>query len=87
MTYLLAVFSSVHQVNRMKNVLNKDGRYFGMIRAPHAVFLGGCGFALRFEESGRPLVEQAALELGIAINGIFKEGKEETGSKVYVRIQ
>lgn len=87
MTYLLAVFSSVHQVNRMKNVLNKDGRYFGMIRAPHAVSPGGCGFALRFEESGRLLVKRTALELGIAINGIFKEGKEENGSKVYVRIQ
>jgi hypothetical protein len=86
MIYELAVFSSVHQVNRMKSRLNKDGRYFGMIRAPHGVFPGGCGFALRFEESGRPLVEQAALELGIAINGIFKEEEEENGGKVYVRV-
>lgn len=86
MIYELAVFSSVHQVNRMKSRLNKDGRYFGMIRAPHGVFPGGCGFALRFEESWRPLVEQAALELGIAINGIFKEGEEENGGKVYVRV-
>ena len=86
MTYLLAVFSSVHQVNRMKNVLNKDGRYFGMIRAPHAVFPGGCGFALRFEERA-PVGRAGGAGIRIAINGIFKEGKEENGSKVYVRIQ
>lgn len=87
MGYELAVFSSVHQINRMKSLLNKDGRYFGMIRAPHGVSPGGCGFALRFEEGGRPLVKQAAQELGIAINGIYKEEKQENGSKVYTRIQ
>lgn len=86
MSYELAVFSSVHQVNRMKSLLNRDGQYFGMIRAPHGISPGGCGFALRFEESGRPLVEQAARELGIMINDIFKEEKQEDGSKVYTRI-
>lgn len=86
MSYELAVFSSVHQVNRMKSLLNRGGRYFGMIRAPHGISPGGCGFALRFEESGRPLVEQAARELGIMINDIFKEEIRKDGSKVYTRI-
>ena len=48
MGFVLAVFSSVNLVNRMKSRLNQGGEYFGMIRAPHCVSTGGCGFALGF---------------------------------------
>jgi hypothetical protein len=87
MAYELAVFPSVHLVNRMKRRLNRDGRYFGMIRAPHGISPGGCGFALRFEESERSLVKETAAELGIAIEGIYKEETQENGSKVYTPIE
>lgn len=86
MEYVLAVFSSVNLVNRMKSRLNRGGEYFGMIRAPHSVSTGGCGFALRFEESKLLPVKQAAQELGIPINGIYKEESRENGNKVYTQI-
>lgn len=87
MGYDLAVFSSVHLVNRMKSRLNQGGEYFGMIRAPHCISIGGCGFALRFEDSKLPLVKQAAQELGVAINGIYKEESQENGNRVYAQIE
>lgn len=85
MEYDLAVFSSVHLVNRIKSRLNRDGQYFAMIRAPHGISPGGCGFALRFRDSKLLVVKQAAKELGVAINGIYKE-EEQNGSKVYTQI-
>jgi hypothetical protein len=87
MEYALAVFSSVHLVNQMKSRLNRGGEYFGMIRAPHSISTGGCGFALRFEESKLLLVKQVSQELRIAINGIYKEENQENGSKIYIPIE
>ncbi|HWQ43342.1 MAG TPA: DUF3343 domain-containing protein [Desulfosporosinus sp.] len=82
----LAVFSSINMVNRLKSRLNRGGEYFGMIRAPHGISLGGCGFALRFEESQLLQVKQAAQELGVVINGIYQEGNYDNGNRVYIRI-
>lgn len=87
MSYVLAVFPSVNLVNRMKSRLNQGGEYFGMIRAPHCVSTGGCGFALRFEDVKLPLVKQAAQELGIDINGIYKEDNQENGNKAYTKVE
>ncbi len=87
MGYVLAVFSSINLVNRMKSRLNQDGDYFGMIRAPYCVSTGGCGFALRFEEVKLLLVKQAAQELGIDINGIFKEVNQDNGNKAYTKVE
>ncbi|TEB09600.1 DUF3343 domain-containing protein [Pelotomaculum propionicicum] len=86
MEFVLAVFSSVNLVNRMKSRLNQNGEYFGMIRAPHSVAAGGCGFALRFEYDKLPLVMRAAQELGIEINGIYKEHDLENGNKAYTKV-
>jgi hypothetical protein len=85
MGYDLAVFSSIHLINRIKSRLNRDGHYFVMIRAPQCISPGGCGFALRFEEGKLLPVKQAAQELGVAVNGIYKE-EDKNGSKVYTRI-
>ncbi|MCG9969322.1 DUF3343 domain-containing protein [Pelotomaculum terephthalicicum JT] len=87
MGYYLAVFSSVHQVNQIKSLLNRCGEYIGMIRAPQCISTGGCGFALRFEESKLLPVKQAARELGIAVNGIYQEESQENGSNTYTRIE
>jgi len=87
MGFVLAVFSSVNLVNRMKSRLNQGGEYFGMIRAPHCVSTGGCGFALRFENVKLPLGKQAAQELGIDINGIYKEDNQENGNKAYTKVE
>jgi hypothetical protein len=87
MSYVLAVFPSVNLVNRMKSRLNQGGEYFGMIRAPHCVSTGGCGFALRFEDVKLLLVKQAAQELGIDINGIYKEDNQENGNKAYTKVE
>lgn len=87
MSYVLAVFPSVNLVNRMKSRLNQGGEYFGMIRAPHCVSTGGCGFALRFEDIKLSLVKQAAQELGIDINGIYKEDNQENGNKAYTKVE
>jgi hypothetical protein len=73
MSYDLAVFASVNLANKMKSHLNKNGLYFGMLRAPHCIASGGCSFALRFEESKIDLVKEAALELDISIEGIYQE--------------
>ena len=86
MEYILAVFSSINLVNRMKSLLNREGEYFAMIRAPHSISTGGCSFALRFKESKLPQVQQAAQELGIAIDGLYREENRESGNKVYTRI-
>lgn len=85
MEYALAVFSSVNLVNQIRKRLNRDGDYFGMIRAPHSISPGGCGFAIRLEENKLPLLKQAVQELGIPITGIYKE-EVQNGSKVYARI-
>ncbi len=85
MGYMLAVFPSLHLINRIKSRLNRDGQYFGMIRAPQCISPGGCGFALRFEESKLILVKQAAQELDIAVNGFYRE-EDQKGSKVYTHI-
>ncbi|MFA5383950.1 MAG: putative Se/S carrier-like protein [Eubacteriales bacterium] len=85
MEYVLAVFPSIYLINRIKSRLNRDGQYFGMIRAPQSVSPGGCGFALRFEEGKLNFVKQAAQELGIAVNGFYKE-EDQKGIKVYTRI-
>ena len=74
MSYDLAVFASVNLANKMKSHLNKNGLYFGMLRAPHCIASGGCSFALRFEESKIDLVKEAALELDISIEGIYRTG-------------
>ncbi|HBC92509.1 MAG TPA: hypothetical protein DCZ10_06285 [Pelotomaculum sp.] len=87
MTYALAVFPSVSQVNQMKNRLNKKGEYYGMIRAPHCVSAGGCNFALRFDEEKLSTVKHAAQALGVAIQGVYKEEKQENGGKVYTKIE
>ena len=87
MGYDLAVFSSVNVVNRMKSQLNRGGEYFGMLRAPHCISAGGCSFALRFEESKLTLVKQAAQELDIVINGVYKEEDQANGSRVYINIE
>ncbi len=86
MGHVLAVFPSINLVNRMKSHLNRDGGYFGMIRAPHSISAGGCGFALRFEESKLLQVEQAAQELGIAIDAIYREENRNNGNKTYKQI-
>jgi len=85
MGYMLAVFPSLHLINRIKSRLNRDGQYFGMIRAPQCISPGGCGFALRFEESKLSLVGQAAQESGIAVSGFYRE-EDQKGSKVYTHI-
>lgn len=83
MAYALAVFSSLNLVNRMKSRLNQGNDYFAMIRAPQCIAVGGCSFALRFEECKLPLVQQTAQELGITINGIYLEEDQANGDKVY----
>jgi hypothetical protein len=85
MEYALAVFPSIHMVNQIKKRLNRDGHYFGMIRAPHSISPGGCGFAIRFEENKLPLLQQTAQELDVSITGIYKE-IFQNGSKGYTRI-
>lgn len=40
MSYDLAVFASVNLANKMKSHLNKNGLYFGMLRAPHCIASG-----------------------------------------------
>lgn len=87
MAYGLAVFSSLNLVNRMKSSLNRDEDYFAMTRAPQSIAAGGCGFALRFEDSKLPLVRRTARELGIAIDGIYIEGNKANGSKTYIPIE
>ncbi len=87
MGYVLAVFSSVNLVNRMKSRLNQGGEYFGMIRAPYSAAAGGCGFALRFEYGKLPLVKKAAHELGIKIDSVYKEEEQKNGSKVYTKVE
>ena len=87
MGYDLAVFLSVHLVNRMKSRLNQGGEYVGMLRAPHCISAGGCSFALRFEESKLQVVKEAAQELGIDINGVYKEENQENGNRVYTKIE
>lgn len=87
MGYDLAVFLSVHLVNRMKSRLNQGGEYVGMLRTPHSISAGGCSFALRFEESKLHVVKETAQELGVDINGIYKEELRENGSRVYTKIE
>lgn len=87
MGYDLAVFSSVNLVNRMKSRLNQNGEYIGMLRAPQSISTGGCGFALRFEESKLQMVKEAAQELGVEIKGIYKEENQANGSQVYTKIE
>jgi hypothetical protein len=87
MSYDLAVFASVNLANKMKSHLNKNGLYFGMLRAPHCIASGGCSFALRFEESKIDLVKEAALELDISIEGIYQEQVQENGERIYVKIE
>ena len=86
MGFVLAVLPSINLINRIRNRLNRDGQYFGMIRAPQCISPGGCGFALRFEESKLILVKQAAQELGVAVNGFYKE-EDQKGSIVYTHIE
>ncbi|TEB07045.1 hypothetical protein Psch_00586 [Pelotomaculum schinkii] len=87
MIYALAVFPSVSQVNQMKNRLNKNSEYYGMVRAPHCIAAGGCNFALRFDEDKLSIVKHAAQELGVAIQGIYREEKQDDGDKVYTKIE
>ena len=87
MSYDRAVFASVNLANKMKSHLNKNGLYFGMLRAPHCIASGGCSFALRFEESKIDLVKEAALELDISIEGIYQEQVQENGERIYVKIE
>ncbi len=72
MKYILAVFPSINPVNQIRRRLNRDGVYFAMIRAPHSISPGGCGFAIRFEENKLPLVKQAAQELDVFFDGIYR---------------
>ncbi len=78
----LAIFSSVNLVNQVKSRLKRDGRYFGMIRAPHALS-GGCGFALRFPQEDLPLIRQAVEELKVPLDGIYREMGGVNGSRSY----
>lgn len=87
MAHALAVFSSLNLVNRMKSRLNQGNDYFAMIRAPQCIAVGGCSFALRFEDSKLPLVQHTAQELGIAINGMYVEEDRANGNKVYIPIE
>jgi|LSQX01.3.fsa_nt_gb hypothetical protein len=83
----LAIFSSVNLVNQLKGRLKRDGRYFGMIRAPHGLSPGGCGFALRFPEEDLLLIRQAVEELKIPLNGIYREAGGENGTKSYFPLE
>jgi hypothetical protein len=83
----LAIFSSVNLVNQLKGRLKRDGRYFGMIRAPHGLSPGGCGFALRFSEEDLLLIRQAVEELKIPLNGIYREAGSENGTKSYLALE
>lgn len=85
MKYVLAVFTSINPANQIKSRLNRDGDYFGMIRAPYSISPGGCGFALRFEENKLPLVKQAAQESGVSITGIYRE-ESQNGKRLYTLI-
>ena len=87
MAYAIAVFSSLNLVNRVKNRLNQGDDYFAMIRAPQRVAVGGCSFALRFEDGKLPLVQRTAQELGIAVNGIYREEDQADGSRIYIPVK
>ena len=83
----LAIFSSVNLVNQLKGRLKQEGRYFGMIRAPHGLSPGGCGFALRFSEKDLLLIRRAVEELKIPLNGIYREADRENGTKSYLSLE
>lgn len=83
----LAIFPSVNLVNQLKSRLKRDGRYFGMIRAPKSLSYGGCGYAIRFTRDDLLLIKQAAEELRIPLNGIYREINSEKGSKEYIPIE
>lgn len=83
----LAIFSSVNLVNQLKGRLKREGRYFGMVRAPHGLSPGGCGFALRFSEEDLLLIRQAVEELKIPLNGIYREAGSKDGAKSYFLLE
>ena len=82
---MLATVASVTSANRIKRRVYESGIYSNVIQTPQLLAKEGCGYSLRFEDSGKKIVALAAQELGIKIRAFYVESVID-GEKVYSKI-
>ncbi|NLM49778.1 MAG: DUF3343 domain-containing protein [Clostridiaceae bacterium] len=81
---MIAIFSSLTTVNRIKRYFQSHGEVVTILQTPKELSKGGCTYSIRLQERQLRLLRQAAEELGVKIKGIYRE-TQQGGKRVYER--
>ncbi len=79
---MLATVASITAANRIKRCAAERGISAAVIQTPLALTKEGCGYSVRFDDSGRKTIASCARELNIKIRAFFTE-TEVSGEKKY----
>lgn len=79
---MFATVASMTAANRIKRCAAERGIGAAVIQTPLALTKEGCGYSVRFDDSGRKIIAYCARELNIKVRAFFSE-TEEDGEKKY----
>ena len=82
---MLATMASITSATRLKRHAYEFGVYSSVIQTPQIIAREGCGYSLRFDDSAKNIILNAAGELGVKIRSFYYESESE-GKKTYSKV-